>query len=86
MSKYESPIRVTHAGDFMWEVVKNEDIMVMETVKMHVDVDKDELLRALAYDRGQYEKGYKDGYEAARKEALDVLANITAIAKEYSHE
>lgn len=25
-----------------------------------VDVDKDELLKALQYDRGQYEKGYKD--------------------------
>ena len=25
-----------------------------------VDVDKDELLKALQYDRGQYQKGYND--------------------------
>lgn len=26
-----------------------------------INVDKDELLKALRYDRGQYDKGYKDG-------------------------
>ena len=28
-----------------------------------VVVDKDELLKALKYDREQYEKGYDDGYD-----------------------
>lgn len=30
-------------------------------VEAGVTVDKEELLKALAYDRGQYEKGYEDG-------------------------
>ena len=29
-----------------------------------IKVDKDELIKALKYDRGQYEKGYKDGYKS----------------------
>lgn len=28
-----------------------------------VDVSKDELIKALKYDRGQYQKGYEDGKE-----------------------
>ena len=30
--------------------------------KVGVNVDKDELVRALQYDREQYNKGYEDGY------------------------
>lgn len=30
-----------------------------------VDVSKDELIKALQYDRGQYQKGYEDGKEDA---------------------
>ena len=29
------------------------------------DVNKEELTKALLYDRGQYDKGYKDGYAKA---------------------
>lgn len=36
--------------------------------RVGVNVDKDELIKALQYDRGQYDKGYADGYkEAIRK-------------------
>ena len=35
--------------------------------KVGVTVDKDELLKALQYDRGQYEKGYADGRADAVK-------------------
>lgn len=86
MSKYESPITLNYVDDLAREVRKNGELAIMQAVNMYVDVDKDELLRALAYDRGQYEKGYKDGYEAAKKETYDVLANIATIAKEHSHE
>lgn len=30
-------------------------------VEAGVTIDKEELIKALAYDRGQYEKGYEDG-------------------------
>ena len=41
---------------------------IMKAVqRVGIDVDKDELIRALQYDRGQYQKGYMDGF----KDALD---------------
>ena len=33
---------------------------ILAQVQMCVDVDKDELIKALEYDRGQYEKGWSD--------------------------
>jgi hypothetical protein len=46
-----------------------------------VDVDKDELIKALQYDRDQYEKGYINGYnrkasEVALKE-IDEIESAT---------
>lgn len=35
-----------------------------------IAVDKDELLKALNYDRMQYEAGYKDGQAAAKREII----------------
>ena len=59
---YESPIKVSFEDRIKESLLNEEEKAIMGEVKMHVDVDKDELLKALAYDRGQYEKGYKDGY------------------------
>ena len=59
---YESPITILQ-GQFNTELEGE----VLRTIwKMGVDVDKDELIRALAYDMNQYLKGFKDGYEAGR--------------------
>jgi hypothetical protein len=33
-------------------------------------VDKEELIKALQYDRQQYEKGYKDGLEQLSEDAI----------------
>ena len=40
------------------------------TQAVGVDVDKDELLKALNYDREQYRKGLKDGYERRDSEIV----------------
>ncbi len=37
-----------------------EDAIYQSVLKFGIDVDKEELLMALEYDRGQYEKGYDD--------------------------
>ena len=68
---YESPILITQIGDQIGtELVEQEEAYVFSVVKrMYVDVDKDELIRALDYDRGQYDKGYFDG-RAARDEEI----------------
>lgn len=57
---YDSPIEIVKKMQEQYEmdVVNN----VVKCVQSYgINVDKDELLKALKYDRQQYEKGYKDG-------------------------
>lgn len=54
---YESPIKVLETQMRM----EFEDNVVRAVKSVGIDVDKDELVRALQYDRDQYVKGYKDG-------------------------
>ena len=56
MSGYDSPIRMI-AGEIE---TKMENDTLMAIHRYGIDVDKEELIKALAYDRGQYEKGYAD--------------------------
>ncbi len=59
---YESPIELVYGNT---QHIIEEDIF--KTIQeMGVNVDKEELFKALKYDRGQYDKGYKDG-KAERK-------------------
>ena len=53
---YQSPIEIIQ-GQIRMEQENNILRAVME---QEIHVDKHELLRALQYDRGQYEKGYSD--------------------------
>ena len=56
MKMYKSPI-----DTLISDVVTAEENAVMRAVvKCGINVDKNELVKALAYDRGQYEKGYAD--------------------------
>lgn len=64
---YESPFDMvmTPLGITYEEVKKDIDGQIIESVMkatqaVNVTVDKEELLRALRYDRGQYDKGYAD--------------------------
>lgn len=59
---YESPI-TEFVSDVASEIVKErEDSLIMQ-IKQEVlyDIDKEGLIKALKYDRQQYEKGYADG-------------------------
>ncbi len=60
---YESPINIISR---QMEIQMEGEIM-KAVQRVGIDVDKDELLRALRYDRGQYQKGYMDGF----RDALD---------------
>ena len=45
-----------------------------------INVDKDELIKALQYDREQYDKGYADGRNEARSEvAREIFVEIEKI-------
>lgn len=53
---YQSPITL-----FQTQMQsKIEEEIYQAIMKVGVDVDKEELLKALAYDRNQYQKGYDD--------------------------
>lgn len=64
---YESPVEVL-IQDVKMQVKESVDEQVYQAVvNVGVNVDKKELLRALAYDREQYAKGYAEGLEDAVK-------------------
>lgn len=47
---------------------------VLKAVGMcDVHVDKEELLKALQYDRGQYEQGHADGYKQALADVMRLM-------------
>lgn len=57
---YKSPIEI-ELNDFVSDYVEKVDEYIVKCVqKVVVNVDKDELIKALGYDRGQYEKGWND--------------------------
>ena len=53
---YQSPIEVIHTQ--MQSQIEEE--IYKAVMRVGVSVDKDELLKALHYDRNQYQKGYND--------------------------
>ena len=70
---YESPIELV-VSQFKSEIIKQQENEVLKAVQnVGVNVNKAELIRALAYDRDQYDKGYADGYETGRLAMLDEL-------------
>lgn len=57
-SGYSSPIDLIYSDIQM----KLEDNVCEAVQSVGVNVDKDELIKALQYDRDQYAKGFTDGY------------------------
>lgn len=67
---YESPIEIIQT-----QMQMQMDGEILKAVQgVGIDVNKEELIKALAYDREQYSKGYKDGVkefaERLKKEAV----------------
>lgn len=60
---YRSPIEII-TGQIK---LQTEGEIIKAVQQVGINVDKAELLRALRHDRGQYEKGYQDGYAAAKE-------------------
>lgn len=61
---YISPIEIVEKMSNQIE----KDIMEV-VLNCGIKVDKDELVKALSYDRKQYEKGYADGQRAGERMA-----------------
>ena len=57
---FESPINLI-MDDMKTELVKKQEEQVLRAVqRFGIVIDKEELIRALKYDRDQYDKGYRD--------------------------
>ena len=58
---YENPITMICQG-IQTQIVQRDEQMILEAIqKQGVFIDKEELIKAIKYDRNQYSKGYKDG-------------------------
>lgn len=63
---YKSPIEILKET-----IIKETDDNIYKAVLgVAINVDKDELIKALEYDRQQYENGYDAGYKAAKDEIV----------------
>ena len=69
VAMYKSPIELI-ITDIQHQIVKEQDEEIYKAVVNYIpNVDNEELLKALRYDRQQYEKGYADG----KRDAMDEL-------------
>lgn len=82
---YKSPIEIIQEQMTMQMNMEMENGILKAVQRYNIDVDKEELLKALKYDREQYDKGYQDGLNADKwipcserlsEEDVDVLACI----------
>ena len=69
---YDSPITIYE--NLANQIAEYREGQIVAQVQMYIDVNKEELFKALAYDRHQYEKGYQDGrkdYEKTHSEWIN---------------
>lgn len=70
---YESPIEMI-MEDIQTQIVKQQENDIYQAVQKYgIVVDKEELIKALRYDREQYTKGYKDALEEIKKHLVGRL-------------
>ena len=83
---YNSPIEIVQStiDQVRTEIVAKQDEYIYQTVlQTGVNVDKAELIKALVYDRDQYEQGYIDG---AREVVEKLKAQYTSMLTYDTHE
>lgn len=73
---YESPIHLTITPPQIDTDVLENTLLTI-TQECQIDVDKDELIKALRYDRDQYNKGFEDGKRFILNRLKEVLAGET---------
>ena len=71
---WESPITKIY-GDIHNEIIRQDEENCMYAIEQVIGykVDKEELIKALQYDREQYDKGYRDG---VKEKFIDELEKV----------
>jgi len=83
---WESPVKMTWSEpDFIQtetqkivkEITKQHEDCITYAINrtMGYEVDKDELIKAMQYDRNQYDKGYQEGYLDGVRDGKQSLFN-----------
>lgn len=91
---YESPI-TQFVDKAITQIIKTEEDNLMYEVQQAIgyEINKEELIKALHYDRDQYQKGYEDGRkdnewipltrDTLPKEGEDVLIQYKSNGEDY---
>lgn len=72
---YESPIHISCIDELTsnWIEQTEDAIVAKARMVMQIDIDKEELRKALRYDRAQYAQGYAQGRRDGYKERDDEI-------------
>lgn len=73
---YNSPVKIMEC--ISDDVLQASEDIIMNTIRLYVDVNRDELVKALQYDRNQYNKGFMDGRLSAIDEILYKIGRVSA--------
>ena len=66
---YKSPIEII-TGNIQTQI---DDEIYRAVQNVGINIDKEELLKALEYDRGQYEEGFREGEKHTMRQIKDLL-------------
>ena len=75
---YNSPIELFYneCNDLHTKLIVEQEKVVMKAVLQYgVNVNKEELIKALQYDRNQYNAGYHDGLKDGYEKAVSDIIN-----------
>jgi hypothetical protein len=73
---YESPINLlTQISTELNEGIEKQIYTAIQTIG--VDINKEELIKAINYDRNQYEEGYKNGYNKAKEDLKTAIEDVS---------
>ncbi len=83
---YQSPISQIYK-DVEYKFKEDMENKIMEAVHhFGISVDKEELIKALQYDRNQYEKGYSDGRASIVGEFERLRAEIDDLDRHFDND
>lgn len=75
ISGYDSPIQAIAS-----QIEMSMDGEILKACqRVGVDVNKEELIKALNYDRGQYDKGFQAGYDKAKQDMTNLIDQIQSL-------
>lgn len=86
---YEPPVNFFTTGmKLVEDINKSKEAHILSAIEsVGIHVDREELIKAMEYDRGQYEKGYTDGRTDAIEECIKLVGgNIKSIVGTYNKD